>query len=112
MKKGMYSRPNFTKTSIELNKATEGEPIETMIERMTENGSQITNTVEKIYTDRKDGVIKAYDIRADKHDIALDAMDIATKSEYARRDGYARKSDDVADATIGKPESTDGEVTN
>lgn len=109
----MYKIPKFSTTSITLNQSTEGEHIETQIERLTTNGGEIKNTVEEIYTDRKDGVIQAYDPRADKMEIALDAMDVVHKSETARRANYTnRKPDDKADATIGKPESTDGEVTS
>lgn len=52
----------------------EGERLEIKIDRMTQNNEPIGDSAPLIYTPRKDGVIAAYDIRADKWDIALDAM--------------------------------------
>nr|DAQ38322.1 MAG TPA: hypothetical protein [Microviridae sp.] len=53
----------------------EGERIELKIDRMTQNNEPIGENAPLIYTARKDGVIAAYDIRTDKWDIALDAME-------------------------------------
>ena len=53
----------------------EGERIELKIDRMTQNNEPIGDSAPIIYTQRKDGVIAAYDIRTDKWDIALDAME-------------------------------------
>ena len=53
----------------------EGERIELKIDRMTQNSEPIGDSAPLIYTPRKDGVIAAYDIRTDKWDIALDAME-------------------------------------
>lgn len=53
----------------------EGEKIENKIDRMTQNNEPIGDSAPLIYTPRKDGVIAAYDIRTDKWDIALDAME-------------------------------------
>ena len=53
---------------------TEGESIEKKIERMTESQEPIGETAPIVYTKKTDGIIPAYDIRTDKWDIALDAM--------------------------------------
>lgn len=53
----------------------EGERLELKIDRMTQNNEPIGDSAPLIYTARKDGVIAAYDIRTDKWDIALDAME-------------------------------------
>lgn len=53
----------------------EGERLEIKIDRMTQNNEPIGDSAPLIYTPRKDGVIAAYDIRTDKWDIALDAME-------------------------------------
>lgn len=53
----------------------EGERLELKIDRMTQNNEPIGDSAPLIYTPRKDGVIAAYDIRTDKWDIALDAME-------------------------------------
>jgi ribosomal protein S2 len=53
----------------------EGERLELKIDRMTQNNEPIGDSAPLIYTPRKDGVIAAYDIRTDKWDVALDAME-------------------------------------
>jgi ribosomal protein S2 len=53
----------------------EGERLEIKIDRMTQNNEPIGDSAPLIYTPRKDGVIAAYDIRTDKWDIALNAME-------------------------------------
>ena len=53
----------------------EGERLEIKIDRMTQNNEPIGDSAPLIYTPRKDGVVAAYDIRTDKWDIALDAME-------------------------------------
>lgn len=61
-------------------KLVEGERIELKIDRMTQNNEPIGDSAPLIYTARKDGVIAAYDIRTDKWDIALDAMEKVNKT--------------------------------
>lgn len=53
----------------------EGERLEIKIDRMTQNNEPIGDSAPLIYTPRKDGVIAAYDIRTDKWDVALNAME-------------------------------------
>ena len=58
----------------------EGEYIEEKIARVVENKEPIEDGAPIIYTERKDGVIPAYNIRTDKWDIALNAMDQVNKN--------------------------------
>lgn len=53
----------------------EGEYIEKKVRRITENGEPIEDGAPIIYTERKDGVNPAYNIRTDRWDIAQDAME-------------------------------------
>lgn len=105
----MYKTPKFHRTKITVNTSVEGETLETKIERYLANGDPISDTTELIYTERKDGVLAAYDIRTDRMEIAQDAMTIADKSYKARRQDRIKNSD-KPDAEIGKkdgqPEST------
>lgn len=52
----------------------EGECIEEKVRRITQNNEPIEDGAPIIYTERKDGVNPAYDIRTDKWDIAQEAM--------------------------------------
>ena len=53
----------------------EGESIEERIRKMTESGEPINDTQPLIYTEKKDGIISAYDIRRDKWDEAIEMTD-------------------------------------
>lgn len=74
-----------TFTTIELNESYIGETIESKIERIVRNSEPITDGAPLIYTDRKDGVKAEYDIRTDRFDLAIDAMDYASRSNTAKR---------------------------
>lgn len=80
---GMYRRIN-NKTSIEVNNSYEGEPIEKKVERFVNGQEPITDGAPLIYTDRKDGVEPQYNIRTDRFEIGLEAMDYVTRSERAK----------------------------
>lgn len=105
----MYYRNKLTKRVMEVNDSVEGEPIEAKVRRILHSKEPITDGAPIIHTDRKDGVLAAYDIRADRMDIAIEAADAAAKAKAAKRDSKAKvidmkdqKKDD------GKPESTNG----
>lgn len=69
----MYSIPTY-----------EGETIEMKVARVVENNEAITDGAPIIYTEKKDGVKPEFDIRTDRFDIALDAMDKVAASEIAK----------------------------
>ena len=60
-----------------------GESIETRVRKMVESGEPITDTAPLIYTEKKDGIISDYDIRSDKFDVALEALDTLGKTSIA-----------------------------
>ncbi len=68
----------------------EGETIEQKIERMVENKEPIKDGAPEIFTERKQGVLSAYNIRTDRFEIACDAMDKIQKSRTAKRDGVGK----------------------
>lgn len=94
----MYKSPNMlgSMTTIRSNNLYEGESIEEKVRRVTENNEPISDSAPTIYTDRKDGVIGDYDIRTDRWDIAVDAMDKVAKGKIAQRDAREnpKKEDD------------------
>lgn len=101
----MYTAPRRNPTTIETNNTYKGETIEKKIERITESGEPISDRAEMIYTDRKEGVLPAYDIRTDKHVIAIDAMDVASKSNTAKREHRHKPKEEP------KPEPKDQPTT-
>lgn len=81
---------------------TEGETIEEKVQRVVENKEPIEDGAPIIYTERKDGVIPAYDIRADKWDIALNAMDQVNKTWSSKNmEKPGTFAEDVPDQTEG-----------
>jgi hypothetical protein len=70
----------------------EGEPIELKIERIVSNKEPIKDGAPEIFTERKDGVISAYNIRTDRWEIASEAMDKVAGSIQAKREGKGKVS--------------------
>ena len=80
----------------------EGETIETKVARITENKEPITDSAPIIYTEKKDGVLPAYNIRTDRFDIALEAMDKIGRSKAKKEN--APKPEDFGNV----PNKTEG----
>lgn len=74
------------KSKMKVNTAYEGETIEEKMDRIVNNNEPISDGAPLIYTERKEGVMPEYDIRADKWDIAIDAMDKVAESNKMKRD--------------------------
>lgn len=73
-------------TGIPHHPLTEGETIETKINRIVYNKEPIEDGAPIIYMDRKDGILPQYDIRTDRWELAIDAMETSTKSILAKRE--------------------------
>lgn len=69
----------------------EGETIEKKVERIVENKEPISDGAPIIYTEKKDGVLPQFDIRTDKWDIALDAMDKVHSNKIAKSKEYLKQ---------------------
>lgn len=70
----------------------EGETIEAKVARIVQNKEPITDGAPMIFTEKKDGVLPAYNIRTDRFDIALDAMDKIGKSR-AKKENAPKPED-------------------
>ena len=77
-------------TTLIVNNSLEGESIENKVCRIVNNGEPISDGAPLIYTERKDGVKEEYNIRTDRFDIALNAMDYVTASNRAKRDNFGK----------------------
>lgn len=71
-------------TSLKSVETYEGETIEEKMRRILLSGEPITDGAPVIYTEKKDGVKPEYDIRTDKWDVALGALDLLDKTEQAK----------------------------
>lgn len=62
----------------------EGETIETKVARVVNNKEPITDGAPIIYTEKKDGVLPDFNVRTDRWEIAIEAMDRVHKAEIAK----------------------------
>lgn len=108
----MYRQNKMSETSLERNESVEGETIEQKIERVVNNKEPITDGAPIIFTERKDGVQAAYDIRTDRFDVAAEAMNYVSKSDIAKRkkriDERETLVKGIKDKEVGEPEIRQG----
>ena len=69
-----------------------GEPIEIKVARLLSQEEPIKDQVPLIYTERKKGVQPEYNIRTDRFEIALEAMDKVSSSMQAKREERMKES--------------------
>lgn len=86
----MYKYKKSTKTKLKVNTSYIGETIEQKINRILNNKEPITDGAPLIYTERKNGVEAQYDIRTDRFEIAVEAMDKVQKTHLAKREERAK----------------------
>lgn len=100
----MYKKIILAGTQIKRNESVEGEPIEGKIRRYKNNGEPIgEDGAGLIYTERKDGVLAGYNIKTDRFEVALEAMDSIHRSSQAKRDARIeakKEKDNVQDESI------------
>ena len=85
------------KAQIRIENTTEGQSIEERVRRDSELHAEVEQISPMIYTEAKNGVMPQYDIRTDRQEIALDAIDHYTASEQAKSDNWNIEDDrDIA----------------
>lgn len=107
----MYKKPKYQTTSITRNESVEGETIEQKVSRALNNGEGISDHAQVIYTERKDGVRPEYDIRTDKWEIAVQAMDkVTTDNQAKRRANIIKFNPETGEENGGKEGGGKGEA--
>jgi len=104
----MYKRNKPATTSLKINSSYEGERIEQKVNRIVNNKEPIKDGAPIIYTERKDGVLPAYDIRTDKYEIAVEAMEKVSQAQRSKRKSFEKKLDETNKTDDKKP---DGQQT-
>lgn len=94
-----YSKAEPNNGRLESVDTYEGETIEKKVSRITLTNEPITDTAPIIYTEKKDGVLPAYNIRTDRFDLAIDAMDKIEMERIARKNQI--KATDVPEKLNG-----------
>lgn len=110
----MYKRSGFSSTSIVANNSSEGETIEQKVDRVVNNKEPITDGAPIIFTERKDGVMPGFDIRTDRFEVAIEAMDKLDSANKAKRqEGIDSREKVVKDYNEGqKSGEKSGETTS
>lgn len=78
-----YREPYYS--DVVTDESFDGEPIEDKVTRILDNQEPIEQISPIIYTERSKGVEPQYDIRTDRFDIALNAMDKISKMRITKR---------------------------
>lgn len=98
-----YRKVKYGKTDLKVYEVTEGEMIETKVERMMNNKEPMSaEGNERMYNTRKDGAHPLTDIRTDRFDQALEMTDNIAAQKLAKRQ-------EALDKLHGKTESADGQ---
>lgn len=82
----MYTPRIKTGTKLSINQTYYAESLIHKIRRIVNNKEPISDGAPQIYTERKDGVRPEYDIRTDRFEHAIEAMDHVAKSHTAKRE--------------------------
>lgn len=98
----------YKKGSLTVNKSFPGQSIEQRVEKILHSREPITDGAPRIYTERKDGVLPQYDIRTDRWEIAVEAMDAITGSHKAKREERIKSMGEKAQDGMRK----EGETTS
>ena len=76
------------------------------------NKEPIKDGATLIYTERKDGIHPGHDIRTDRFEQAVEAMDYITRDKQAKREERAKSLAEKAKEGMAKETKTDKTVVN
>ena len=82
----------YNKTLFKINDSYEAVTIEQKIEKIMNAKEPIEETAPIIYTERKHGVKPEHNIRTDRFEVALEAMDKVSASHQAKRQQRIKES--------------------
>lgn len=103
--KKTYKQNRIVRSQLKSVKLNDGMTMETNVALWLKNQNESEEQKEMVYTERKDGINQGMDIRSDRFDIAIDAMDKSAKSIKAKRDA---KMNVVKDDEDSKGDSVQG----
>lgn len=86
----MYRKNELKDSQIERNEGYVGESLEKKVARILSNNEPITDGAPIIYTERKHGVQPSYNIRTDRFEVAVEAMEGVSKQHIAKREERAK----------------------
>ena len=90
-------------SSLSVNKSYQGESIEDKLERIIQQKEPIKDGAPLVFTERKMGVLPEYNIRTDRFEVAIDAMDAVQKSTIAKREAAMKAKEESSKVETGDP---------
>lgn len=103
-----YNIKPYTKSIITRNNSTLGETIEQKVRRITTQKEPIKDGAPPIFTERKDGVRAETNIRTDRFEIAIDAMDKYQSSITAQRKSREKSPEtEIGGEPSAQPKNTE-----
>lgn len=105
----MYTKNKMPVTTLRVNASKQGETIENKIRRIVNNKEPITDGASLIYSERKDGTLPETNIRTDRWEVAVEAMDIENKNRITKREAKIIEMQKKQEAEDGKTESAQGQ---
>lgn len=106
----MYKVSNYNNTGLKVNQSIQGQTLEEKIDRITTNNEPIKDGAPLIFTERNEGVKPGYNIRTDRFEIAIDAMDKMLKSNIAKSESKAKMT--IVTDEVSGAEPTQGTGTD
>lgn len=88
------------KSMIERTSDQDGQSIEEEIRQMVANNTPIDAKAPMIWTEEKDGVLPQYDMRTDRQELALDAIEKVQKSQIAKVEGKPEVTKENVETTV------------
>lgn len=85
MRKGILN-----KTGLKINEAYIAEPLEIKLRKAMDSTEKIEMGSPITFTEKKYGALPEYDIRTDRFEIAMEAMNKVNKMEVAKREELAK----------------------
>lgn len=82
----MYNIQKASRKYIAVDETYEGETIEKKIQRLMNNKEPIGDSAPLIYTDRSEGILPGFNIKTDRFEVAIEALDRVTKATRAKRE--------------------------
>ncbi len=97
-----YKKRTYGRSTMLINNSFEGETLEQKVQRMMSNKEPIGTDKDAIFTERKQGILPAYNIKTDKWEIAVEAMNSIASGKVEQRTGSMKVvKDDTKDSTEG-----------
>lgn len=99
------------RTTLLVNNSLEGEALHIKVQRMLKQGEPIKDGAPLIYTEEKDIVHPQHDIRTDRFEFAVEAMDHLTRQNIAKGDHAAATKGEAGDGDKAPGTSDDAPNT-